>query len=47
MQQNKEKENVLFDVLTVIAWPFVIMEKVIIETVKNLGILPLEKEEKK
>jgi hypothetical protein len=44
---NKEKENVFFDVLTVIAWPFVIMEKVVIETVKNLGILPIEKEEKK
>lgn len=44
---DKEKENVFFDVLTVIAWPFVIMEKVIIETVKNLGILPIEKEEKK
>jgi hypothetical protein len=44
---DKEKENVFFDVLTVIAWPFVIMEKVVIETVKNLGILPIEKEEKK
>jgi hypothetical protein len=44
---NKEKENVFFDVLTIIAWPFVIMEKVVIETVKNLGILPIEKEEKK
>ena len=45
---NKEKENVFFDVLTVIAWPFVIMEKVIIETIKNLGLIPSEtKEEKK
>lgn len=45
---KKEREHVVFDVLTIIAWPFVIMEKVIIETVKNLGILPVEtKEEKK
>lgn len=44
---NKEKEHVFFDVLTLIAWPFVIGEKIIMETIRNLGFLPQESNEEK
>ena len=41
MSKINDKEMMVINVITLIAWPFVIAEKIIIETCKNLGLIPI------
>lgn len=42
-----DKELVTISVITLLVWPFVIAEKIIIETIQKLGIVSIETKEEK
>jgi hypothetical protein len=43
MPKINDKEMMVISVIALVAWPFVMAEKIILETCQNLGFIPVEK----
>jgi len=43
MSKINDKQMMVISIIALMAWPFVMAEKIITETCQNLGFIPVEK----